>query len=192
MVQNWDKTISTVPIYALISDSFRNWRGMSEYGGRRIKRSIYIDMRSIHFLSYEEIKTLSEIPLIAGYMNDKIAEIEKQNRALNIDHNDYVSGRHLTNLGTFRAYAEAYIASLSTVDQDKTHMVRQLQPDANGLPLELYLFSNDTRWVYYENIQSDIFDHLLSVISTFGLRVFQNPSSADLQMIANALAHQCV
>ncbi|MDR2150917.1 MAG: mechanosensitive ion channel family protein [Spirochaetaceae bacterium] len=187
VVQNWDKTISTIPIYALISDSFRNWRGMSEFGGRRIKRSIYIDMRSIHFLSYEEIKSLSQIPLIAEYMKQKIAEIEEQNKALQIDSADYVSGRHLTNLGTFRAYAEAYIASLSTVDKNKTHLVRQLQPDANGLPLELYLFSNDTRWVYYENIQSDIFDHLLSIISTFGLRVFQNPSSADLQMIARAL-----
>ncbi|MDR2807725.1 MAG: mechanosensitive ion channel family protein [Spirochaetaceae bacterium] len=187
VVQNWDKTISTIPIYALVSDSFRNWRGMTEFGGRRIKRSIYIDMRSVHFLSYEEINILSQIPLIADYMKQKTAEIEKQNKALNIDSDDYVSGRHLTNLGTFRAYAEAYIASLSTIDQDKIHIVRQLQPDANGLPLELYLFTNDIRWIYYENIQSDIFDHLLSIIPIFGLRVFQNPSAADLQMIAHAL-----
>jgi miniconductance mechanosensitive channel len=187
VVRNWDATITTIPIYSLISDSFKNWRGMTELGGRRIKRSITIDMRSIHFLSNEEIVSLSKIPLIAGYMKDKLSEIEQYNRTLNIAENDYVSGYHLTNVGTFRAYAEAYLASLPGVAKSMTHMVRHLQPDANGLPLELYLFSQDTRWIIYENLQADIIDHLLAVMPEFALRIFQNPSGADLQMIATSL-----
>lgn len=187
VVQNWDKTITTIPIYALVADSFKNWRGMQKSGGRRIKRSITIDMRSVRFLSQEEIIGLERFPLLSGYIQKKIAEIEEFNRMHTVAEDDYVSGRHLTNLGTFRAYAEAYIESLPTVSHNMTHIVRQLQPDANGIPLELYLFTNDIRWIYYENIQSDIFDHLLAVMPEFGIRVFQNPSATDFHMIADAI-----
>jgi miniconductance mechanosensitive channel len=186
-VQNWDKTITTIPIYALVSDSFKNWRGMSESGGRRIKRSIYIDMRSARFLGMEEITRLSALPLLAEYMKNKLAEITEYNRSRGIPDDDYVSGRHLTNLGTYRAYTEAYLKSLPQAAKNMTNMARYLQPNENGLQMEIYLFSADTAWVNYECIQADIIDHLLAILPEFGLKVFQNPSGGDLQMIAEKL-----
>jgi miniconductance mechanosensitive channel len=186
-VQNWDNTITTIPIYALVSDSFKNWRGMTESGGRRIKRSISLDMRSVHFLSKEEIEGLSRLAPLAKYMQDKLTEITEHNRSLNIPENDYVSGRHLTNLGTYRAYTEAYLKALPVAAKDMTNMVRYLQPDENGLQMELYLFCTDKVWVNYERIQADIIDHLLAILPEFGLKVFQNPSGSDLQLIAERL-----
>jgi miniconductance mechanosensitive channel len=186
-VQNWDKTITTIPIYALVSDSFKNWRGMSDSGGRRIKRSIFIDMRSARFLDAEEIMWLSTLPPLAEYMKNKLAEITEYNKSLNIPEDDYVSGRHLTNLGTYRAYTEAYLKSLPHAAKNMTNMVRYLQPNENGLQMEIYLFSADTAWVNYERIQADIIDHLLAILPEFGLKVFQNPSGGDLQMIAEKL-----
>jgi miniconductance mechanosensitive channel len=183
-VQNWDNTITTIPIYALVSDSFKNWRGMTDSGGRRIKRSIYLDMRSVHFLTKEEIERLSRLSPLAKYMQDKLTEITEYNRSLKIPENDCVSGRRLTNLGTYRAYTEAYLKALPTTAKDMTNMVRYLQPNENGLQMEIYLFCTDKVWVNYERIQADITDHLLAILPEFGLKVFQNPSGSDLQLIA--------
>ncbi|MDR0569188.1 MAG: mechanosensitive ion channel family protein [Spirochaetaceae bacterium] len=186
-VRNWDNTITSIPIYALISGSFKNWRGMSESDGRRIKRSLHIDMRSVRFLTQEEIETLSKIPLLAEYMQTKREEIAEHNRRLNIPENDFVSGRRLTNLGTYRAYSELYVRNLPHTAKNLTNMVRYLQPDENGIQMELYLFCADKVWVNYERIQADILDHLLAIMPQFGLRVFQNPSGSDLQLIAENL-----
>ncbi|MDR2783551.1 MAG: mechanosensitive ion channel family protein [Treponema sp.] len=186
-VQNWDKTITTIPIYALVSDSFKNWRGMSESGGRRIKRSISIDMRSVRFLTTEEITRLSALPPLAEYMKNKLAEITEYNRSLNIAEDDYISGKHLTNIGTYRAYTEAYLQALPQAAKNMSNMVRYLQPNENGLQMEIYLFSADKIWVNYERIQADIIDHLLALLPEFGLKVFQNPSGGDVQMIAEKL-----
>ncbi|MDR2193306.1 MAG: mechanosensitive ion channel family protein [Treponema sp.] len=186
-VQNWDKTITSIPIYALVSDSFKNWRGMSDAGGRRIKRSIYIDMRSVRFLTHEEIGRLSALPPLAAYMKTKLAEITEYNKTLAIPEDDYVSGRHLTNLGTYRAYTEAYLKALPQAAKNMTNMVRYLQPNENGLQMEIYLFSADTAWVNYERFQADIIDHLLATLQEFGLKVFQHPSGGDLQVIAEKL-----
>ncbi len=183
-VRNWDLTITTIPIYALISDSFKNWRGMSESQGRRIKRSIRIDMQSVRFLTDSDIARLSRLRLLSGYLANKQREIAEHNRALAIPDDDMVSGRHLTNLGTFRAYVEAYLADNPAVQQEMLHMVRYLEPGAEGIPLELYLFSADKNWVSYENVQADILDHLLAVLPEFGLRVFQNPSGQDIRELA--------
>jgi miniconductance mechanosensitive channel len=186
-VMNWDNTITSVPIYALISASFKNWRGMSDSEGRRIKRSLYIDMRSVRFLTQEEIESLSKIPTLSSYMRTKLEEITVYNKGLNIPENDYVSGRHLTNLGTYRAYTEIYLKNLPDVAKNLTNMVRYLQPNENGLQMEIYLFSSDKAWINYERIQADIIDHLLAIMPQFGLRVFQNPSGSDLELIAKKL-----
>ncbi|MDR0562998.1 MAG: mechanosensitive ion channel family protein [Spirochaetaceae bacterium] len=186
-VKNWDNTITSIPIYALISGSFKNWRGMSESDGRRIKRSLYIDMRSVRFLTQEEIETLSKIPALSEYMRTKMEEITAHNRSLNIPDQDYVSGRHLTNLGTYRAYTEIYLKNLPYAAKNLTNMVRYLQPDENGIQMELYLFCADKVWINYERIQADIIDHLLAIMPQFGLRVFQNPSGSDFQLIAEML-----
>lgn len=180
-VQNWDKTIVTIPTYALISESFKNWRGMIEAGGRRIKRSIYIDMTSIQFCTEEMLEEFKQIQYIKEYIENKTKEIEASNKVNNIDSSNMVNGRHLTNIGTFRVYVEQYLKNHPKVNKDMLHIVRQLQPTANGLPLEIYLFTNDTRWVIYEEAQSDIFDHILSVIPLFNLRVFQAPTGYDLR-----------
>jgi miniconductance mechanosensitive channel len=185
-VQNWDNTISTIPIYSLITGSFKNWRGMSESGGRRIKRSIYIDMRSVRFLSKEEIEYFSTVPLLSAYINGKIAEITDFNRANNIPDDDYVSGRHLTNLGTYRAYTDAYLHAHPMAAPNMTNMVRYLAPDGNGLQMEIYLFSADKKWENYEGIQADIIDHLLAILPEFRLKVFQNPSGSDFELLAKA------
>ncbi len=187
-VSNWDRTITTIPTYALISDSFKNWRGMTEAGGRRIKRSVCLDMNSIHFLDQDEIRRLGQLQLLSRYITDKIREIEDDNREKGVDPASPANGRHLTNVGTFRAYLVAYLRRHANIHQDMIMIVRQLQPTSSGLPIEIYAFTNDTRWVPYEGIQSDIFDHVLAVAPEFGLRVFQDPSGGDVRSLATALA----
>ncbi len=179
-VQNWDKTITTIPTKKLISDSFKNWRGMTEAGGRRIKRALYLDQKSVRFLAPGEEARLRRFRLIGGYIDGKQRELEAWNAGLGED--EAVNARRMTNVGTFRAYAEHYLRHHPAVRQDMTLLVRQLQPGANGLPVEVYCFTADTRWAVYEGIQSDIFDHLLAILPEFGLRVFQSSSDAPLQV----------
>lgn len=180
-VRNWDKTITTIPTYALISDSFKNWRGMSESGGRRIKRSVHIDATSVRFLSDEDITRLRCAKLLSAYIEQKLLEIEAYNKEHDIDRSSVTNGRRLTNLGTFRAYLTAYLKANKYIHQDMTHMVRQLQPGAEGIPIEIYAFTNDTAWLAYEGIQADIFDHVFAVMSEFGLRIYQSPTGHDVQ-----------
>ena len=183
-IQNWDKTIATVPTAQLIQKPFRNWRGMSESGGRRIKRSINIDMSTIRFLQKNEIKKLSKFAPLKEYMEGKIDELEGHNTE-----NDPGGGltsepRRLTNVGTLRAYVIQYLRNNQKLHQEgMTLLVRQLQPGPQGLPIEIYCFANDTAWANYEDIQADIFDHLLAKLSEFGLKVFQEPSSSDFQSL---------
>ena len=175
-VRNWDETITSLPSYALISDSFKNWRGIKEAGGRRIKRSIYIDVRSIGFCTEEMVERFSRMPLIAEYMKQKLAEIEGTPGS-----SDMTVGRRLTNLGTFRAYALAYIKANPGVNQSLIQMVRQLQPGPYGVPLEVYCFTKETQWIGHEAVQSDMFDHFFAVLPQFYLRVYQQPSGWDLK-----------
>ena len=179
-ISNWDRTITTIPAYAMISDSFKNWRGMSEAGGRRIKRAIRIDMNSIRFCNPEMLTRFKKIRYISDYLEKKEQEIEQYNAANGYDADQPVNGRHLTNIGTFRAYVLAYLSNHPDIRQDFTLIVRQLEPGDNGLPLEIYCFTNTTVWARYEAIQSDIFDHLLSILPLFDLRVFQQPAGTDL------------
>ncbi|MCD6374231.1 MAG: mechanosensitive ion channel [Caldisericaceae bacterium] len=178
-VQNWDKSITIVPTYKILDNSFRNWRGMKQAGGRRIKRAIYIDQNSIKFCDRQMIERFQRIQLISDYVKNKLEELERYNREHNIDESVKVNGRRMTNIGTFRAYAAAYIKSHPKINQNLTKMVRQLPPGPQGLPIEIYAFTNDIRWEVYEAIQADIFDHLLAVVPEFGLRIFQNPSGKD-------------
>ncbi len=178
-VQNWDKTISTIPTYALVSDSFQNWKGMEESGGRRIKRSINIDMKSVHFLSEDEIKKLKTFRLLQDYIGQREAEIAKANDDNKIEPHEVYNGRRMTNIGTFRKYLEYYLKAHPMIHDQLTFLVRQLQPGSNGLPIEIYVFSRDQVWANYEAIQADIFDHVLAIIPEFGLRVFQDPSGED-------------
>ncbi|WP_274651267.1 mechanosensitive ion channel family protein [Paenibacillus humicola] len=180
-VQNWDKTITTIPTYALVSDSFKNWRGMQASGGRRIKRSVFIDMSSIMFCSPDMIEKFKKIHLLTDYIAGKENEIERYNEENGIDRSVRVNGRALTNIGVFRAYVERYIEHHPNIHQGMTKIVRQLAPGETGLPLEIYAFTNSTAWVVYEEAQSDIFDHILAVAPEFGLRVFQNPTGHDLK-----------
>lgn len=180
-VQNWDKTIITIPTHALMSDSFKNWRGMQEAGGRRIKRSIYIDMTSIKFCTDEMLERFKKIQYIQEYIDNKIKDIEEYNRKNNISDQSIVNGRHLTNIGTFRAYVESYIKNHPKLHKGMLQIVRQLQPTEKGLPLEIYTFTKDTAWVNYEAIQADVFDHILAVIPEFDLRVYQSPTGHDLR-----------
>ena len=185
-VQNFDKTIVTIPTWKLMSESFRNWRGMREAGGRRIKRTLMIDAGAIHFLNDEQIARLGQIELIADYVREKASAV-KISRAMKVRELGEVLGqvpanqRRLTNIGTFRAYAQAYLKANSGIHPDMTLMARMLQPTTEGVPLELYCFTNTIAWVEYETIQSDIFDHLLAILPEFGLRVFQSPGGGDLQ-----------
>ena len=182
-VRNWNKTISTIPTYAMVSESFSNWRGMEESGGRRIKRSINIDMKSVKFCTPEMIEKYKNINLLSSYMNEALEKVEKYNKELKIDETISVNGRRLTNIGTFRKYIEAYLHDNNKIHDDMTFLVRQLQPTEKGLPIEIYVFSNDQAWANYEGIQSDIFDHLLAIISEFDLRIFQNPTGDDFQKL---------
>jgi miniconductance mechanosensitive channel len=182
-VRNWDRTITTIPTYALISDSFKNWRGMTESGGRRIKRAICIDTSSVHFLNDNELERLRKAQLLTHYIEDKLRDIDACNREQNIDPSFPANGRRLTNLGTFRAYLVAYLKNHKGIHQGMIQMVRQLDPTPNGLPIEVYAFCNDINWVAYEGIQADIFDHILAVVPEFGLRVHQTPTGYDLQQL---------
>ena len=180
-VQNWDMTITMIPSYAFISDSFKNWRGMQESGGRRIKRSVYIDVSSIAFCTDEMIEKFKQIHFLKDYIERKEREIAQYNRENKIDDSIKVNGRRMTNIGTYRAYIAKYLENHPGIHKGLTAMVRQLAPGEHGLPLEIYAFTNDTRWVAYESIQADIFDHILAVAPEFGLRVFQNPTGHDMR-----------
>ena len=184
-VQNWDKTIATVPIYTLISSSFRNWRGMTESGGRRIKRAIKIDMNSIRFCDASLLEQLRRFRLLKDFLEKREREIAEHNRQLQIDEEvEYFNGRRLTNIGVFRAYVAAYLHQHPLIHDEMTFLVRHLPPSEHGLPLEIYVFSKDQRWAFYENIQADIFDHLLAVLPLFDLAVYQAPGSLDLRLLA--------
>lgn len=182
-IQNWDKTISTVPSYSLISDSFQNWRGMEESGGRRIKRSIYIDMNSIRFCDKELLDKLSKIQIIKEYIESTETLLKKHNETFGIDSDILVNGRRQTNIGIFRAYLKAYLKRKTEINTEMTFLVRQLQPTEHGIPIEIYVFSKVQEWGEYENIQADIFDHVLAAVPQFELRIFQNPSGGDFQKI---------
>ncbi len=189
-IQNFDKTIVTVPTYSLITDSFQNWRGMEESGGRRIKRSIFIDMDSIRFVDDEMLEKFRKIKVLRPYLDQKQKEIEEYNKKMNIDPSVLVNGRRQTNVGIFRAYLKAYLSNRSDIHQNMTFLVRQLQPTEKGLPIQIYVFTKTTEWVEYENIQADIFDHILSVLPEFGLRVYQFPKSGDIRYLLEKTGKQ--
>ncbi len=185
-VQNWDNTITTIPTYALISDSFKNWRGMQESGGRRIKRSIQIDMNTVKFCTDEMLERFGQFKLLTDYIQNKLKEVNDYNTDRQIDPSQVIDGRRLTNVGTFRAYVKAYLADHPKIHPKMTFLVRQLAPTDRGLPIEVYVFSSDTAWVSYEEMQADIFDHILAVLPEFDLAVFQNPTGNDFRGIAKA------
>ena len=180
-VRNWDNTVTTIPPYALISDSFQNWNAMRESGGRRIKRSVNIDMNSVRFCTPEMLERFRKIDLLKGYIDRKEQELRDYNAENGIDDAVPVNGRRQTNIGVFRAYLVAYLRSLPYTNLELHCMVRHLQPTDKGIPVELYFFSKVKDWVPYEAIQADVFDHVLAVIPEFGLRVFQSPSGRDVQ-----------
>ncbi len=179
-VQNWDKTIVTIPPYKLISESFKNWRGMQESGGRRIKRYIYIDMNSIKFCDEEMLERFKKIQYIQEYIESRTEEIERYNKENNISEASIVNGRHLTNIGTLRIYIKNYLENHPGVNKNMLQIVRQLQPTETGLPIEIYAFTNVIGWVDYEGIQADIFDHILAIIPEFDLRIYQDPTGNDI------------
>lgn len=183
-VKNFDNTITTVPTQSLINDSFKNWRGMQESGGRRIKRAIYIDINSITFCNQDDIDRYSKIDHIKEYLAVKQAELDRYNNHSNTHQESLANGRRLTNVGTFRAYVLAYLKHHPLINQDLTILARQLAPSDGGLAIEIYAFSTDKNWANYEALQADIFDHLLAVVSEFDLRVFQKPSGVDIRKLA--------
>ena len=178
-IQNWDRTITVVPTHKFLDNSFKNWRGMSESGGRRIMRSINIDLNTIKFLTESEISRLKRLSLLKDYLHEKELDISLYNQKHNLDPNVDISARRLTNIGTFRAYVVNYLRQHPRIHKQMTFLVRYLEPDPTGLPMQIYVFANDTVWANYEAIQADIFDHLLAVIPEFGLRVYQQASGAD-------------
>ena len=183
-VQNFDKTITTIPTYAIISESFKNWRGMETSGGRRIKRSILIKSKSVHYLTDDEINNLKKIQLISTYLETKEKELKAYNLKHDIDKTTLINGRNLTNLGVFRKYIQTYVERHSGINKDMIIMVRQMEPTSQGIPLEVYAFSSDKRWANYEYIMSDIFDHILSAINYFDLELFElTPSIIDIKKI---------
>ena len=183
-VQNFDMTITTIPTYALITDSFKNWRGMSDSGGRRIMRSINIDLNTIKFCSDEMLDRFSKIQYISNYVSEKKIEVQEKNKLKKIDESSLVNGVRMTNIGTFRTYVSAYLANHPKINKDMTLLVRQLAPTKHGLPIEVYVFSKEKAWENYESIQANIFDHILAVVPEFDLRVFQDPSGKDFNLIA--------
>ena len=178
-VQNFDKTTTTIPTYALISDSFKNWRSMQDSGGRRIKRSLIIRQKSIRFLTEEEIEKLKKIQLVEAYIGTRNEQIRTYNKENSINKELLVNGRNLTNFGVFRKYVTNYLESHSAINKDMTLMVRQLQPTSQGIPLEVYAFSSDKRWENYEYVMADIFDHLLAALPYFSLEIYELPVSLD-------------
>lgn len=183
-VQNWDKTLTIIPTHNFLGKSFKNWRGMQASGGRRIKRSLDIDVSTVRFLDEAEIESLSRFAVLRPYFEEKRAEIEEWIAKNPAAREDVVNSRRLTNVGTFRMYVMRYLWEHPMIHRDLTFQVRQLQPGATGLPLEIYVFVNDVRWAIYEGVQSDIFDHLIAILPEFGLRLFQAPSGADLREVA--------
>ena len=183
-VQNFDNTITTIPTYALINESFKNWRNMNLSGGRRIKRYVNIDLGSIKFCSSEMLEQFKRIQLISQYIQNRQEEILVYNKKHQVDESKLVNGRRLTNIGVFRSYVETYLRQHPMIHKDMTFLIRQLSPSENGLPIEIYVFCKDTNWTAYEAIQADIFDHILAVVPEFDLRVFQEPSGSDFQKIA--------
>lgn len=189
-VRNWDNTITTIPTYALVSDSFKNWRGMSESGGRRIKRSLNIDSTSIRFLNDDDLARLRRSTLLQSYLQEKSQEITCDNQQKQLDLGSPLNGRRMTNLGTLRAYLQAYLIQHPRIRKDMTLMVRQLAPTPDGLPIEIYAFTNTVIWAEYEGIQADIFDHTFAVIEQFDLRLHQTPTGTDVRSLAAHLPHQ--
>lgn len=181
-VQNFDKTLTTIPTNKLVTDTFRNWRGMKQLGARRIKRSIFIDQTSIHFMTQPEQQKLKDFLLLDAYLDEKQAELNSFNQQF--EHLAVYNQRRLTNIGTFRAYVEYYLKQHSGIAKNQSLIVRQMQPTSEGLPLEIYAFANTTVWNDYETIQSDIFDHLIAILAEFGLKIYQAPSGSDLRALS--------
>ena len=182
-VQNFDNTITTIPTYALINESFKNWRNMNLSGGRRIKRYVNIDLSSIKFCDSEMLERFTSIQLISKDIQARQEEIKVHNKEHHVDESTLVNGRRLTNIGVFRSYVEAYLRQHPLIHNDMTFLIRQLSPRENGLPIEIYVFCKDTDWTVYESVQADIFDHILAVVPEFNLRVFQEPSGSDFKKI---------
>ncbi|NNK82576.1 MAG: mechanosensitive ion channel [Flavobacteriaceae bacterium] len=180
-VQNWDKTITTIPTYALISDSFKNWRGMMDSGGRRIKRSLNIKLDSVKYLTQNELVKLRNIEIISDYIITRQQQINDYNTDNNIDKSVLLNGRNLTNLGVFRKYIETYTEKHSAINKDMMIMARQLAPTSQGIPLEIYAFSSDKRWQNYEYIMSDIFDHIIAAVTYFDLEIFELPNNSNFK-----------
>lgn len=179
-IQNWDKTITTIPTYKLVEDSFKNWRGMQRSGGRRIARSINLDQSSIAYLEADQIERYMKIDILRPYLEAKREELDRWHEEKSVDLSEPLNGRRLTNLGTFRAYVAAYLHNHPRVNQELTFLVRPLAPGPEGVPLQIYVFANTTVWAEYEGVQADIFDHLLASAPEFGLKVFQKPSGQDI------------
>lgn len=182
-VQNWDKTLTIIPAHNFLGKSFKNWRGMQASGGRRIKRSLDLDLSSVRFLTDDELEHLSRFALLRPYLEEKRAEIAEWTARNPAAREDVLNSRRLTNAGTFRAYVTRYLRAHPQIAQDMTFLVRQLQPGPTGLPLEVYVFVNDVHWVVYESVQSDIFEHLIAILPEFGLRLFQEPSGSDMRAL---------
>lgn len=182
-VRNWDNTITTIPTWSLVSDSFKNWSGMSASGGRRIKRNISIDVTSIHFLDEDEQQHLYKARLLKSYLTTRHQEINEWNQQLDAPES-VLNHRRMTNIGTFRAYLSEYLRNHPCIHQEMTSMVRQLAPDDHGLPIEIYAFTNTVVWLEYENIQADIFDHIFAVAGEFGLRIHQSPTGNDIRALS--------
>jgi miniconductance mechanosensitive channel len=191
-VQNWDKTLVTIPTSQLINDGFKNWRGMSDSGGRRIKRHLLFDMRSVRFLETDELESLKKVQLLGPYLEERLGQIQSWNEQNEVDLDNVVNGRRLTNLGCFREYLQRYLEKHPMIHKpgSMTFLVRQLQPSDKGIGIELYVFTRDTRWVNYEGIQADIFDHILAVVGTFDLRLFQSPTDASLERGLSEMASE--
>lgn len=185
-VQNWDKTITTIPTYALISESFKNWRGMEDSGGRRIKRAIYLDVSTIKFCDEEMLVRFAKIQYITAHIERKKKELAEYNALNQVDLSHLVNGRRMTNIGTFRAYVQAYLQNHPQINGDMTFLVRQLDPASKGLPIEIYVFCKDKVWANYEAIQADIFDHIFAIVPAFDLRVFQEPAGTDFRTLGEA------
>jgi miniconductance mechanosensitive channel len=188
-VTNWDKTISTIPTYAMVSSSFVNWRGMEESGGRRIARSVFIDTHSVKFCTPEMLDRFKKIHHLKEYIEQRQKEIEDYNKTHNIDESLSVNGRRMTNLGIFRKYLENYLIKHPKINERMTLIVRHLEPGEKGIPVQIYAFSREQEWAYYEGVQADIFDHVLAIIPLFELQIFQYPSGDDLKQLAKSYRH---
>jgi len=184
-VQNFDKTITTIPTYLLLSEAFKNWRGMQDAGGRRVKRALNVKISSIRFMTDEEINGLYKIEILKEFIDQRKTEIQQYNEVNQIDVNMPVNGRRMTNVGLFRAYITQYLRHNPNIHSGMTLMVRQLQPTEKGLPLELYMFTNSTVWGEYESIISNIFDHLFAAVKFFDLEIFESPASDDIRQVVN-------